>query len=310
MPRPQTSILVTNYNNAPWLRACLDSALAQTCPADEIVVYDDGSTDDSRAILSSYGDRIRWLPGPFRPEPRPSGLICQAEGVARAFEASRGELVFMLDGDDCYLPGRIEMALQVWEKRPNASLVHGPMVEIDETGKTGPELRFPHPPDDDYLHAILRSHDVWWFYPSSAQSFRRDFLECHLPVELHPGLTPAIDIRLAFLAALSLGGVASHDEPGALYRRLSSSNAFNTGFNTTSRLAINRMHADCFNAYARAAGKPEVHPWRSGRHLLQVGRALLPAVVGDALANWKARHASAARRERTGRSPSCLPPSM
>lgn len=292
---PRISILVTNYNNAPWLRACLDSALAQTRPADEIVVYDDGSTDGSRDILRSYGDRIRWIEGPARPAPRPSGLVCQVEGVARALAASTGDLIFMLDGDDCYLPRRIELGLHVWAERPEANLVQGPVVEIDEAGTVERELRFPRPPGDDYLRAILDSHDVWWFYPSSAQAFRRDFLERHQPLKLPPGLTPASDIRLAFLATLSEGGVATHDEAGALYRQRRGSNSTRTGFHAASRLEMNRMHVHCFNAYARAAGRPVVRPWRSGRHLLQFARTLLPRGLGDRLASWKARRASALR---------------
>jgi glycosyltransferase involved in cell wall biosynthesis len=53
VPFSTAGILIDNYNNGPWLRACVDSALDQTRPADEVIVYDDGSNDDSRAILRS-----------------------------------------------------------------------------------------------------------------------------------------------------------------------------------------------------------------------------------------------------------------
>lgn len=292
---PTTAILITNYNNAPWLRACLDSALAQTRPADEIIVYDDDSSDESREILRSYGERLRWLAGPARPEPRPLGLICQTEGIARALAASTADLVSMLDGDDCYLPGRIETAVKAWEKRPEACLVQGPIREIDEAGVPRVEWRYPRPAGDDYLGAVLRSHDVWWFYPTSAQLFRRDFLERHLPMELPNRLDCAIDMRLAYLAALSPGGVSAYDEVATLYRRREVSMGARTGYHARSRAEINRMHIRCFNAYAEAAGRGRVNPWRNRRYVLQRVRAWLPRALGDRLAEWKARRELAAR---------------
>ena len=87
---PRIGVLINNYNNGPWLRACVDSVLAQTRPADEIVVYDDGSTDDSVAVLRSYGDRIRLLEG-VHDFVRP-GMHSQGHAVAAAFAASNGAL--------------------------------------------------------------------------------------------------------------------------------------------------------------------------------------------------------------------------
>src|SRR3984957_19493050 len=55
---PSVSIIITNYNYARYLRASIDSALAQTYPQVEVIVVDDGSTDGSREIIESYGTRI------------------------------------------------------------------------------------------------------------------------------------------------------------------------------------------------------------------------------------------------------------
>jgi glycosyltransferase involved in cell wall biosynthesis len=293
---PRVSVLITNYNNGPWIRACVDSALAQTRPADEVIVFDDGSTDDSLATLRAYGPRIRLIEGDRRE--KPISLVCQAEAIAHAFAASDGDHIFMLDGDDCYQPRRIELALQTWESRPTANLVQGPHLDIDESGNPLGEARRPRPASDRYREAIFASHDVEWFYATSMQSFRRDFLSRHLPLDLPNRLDCALDMRLAYLAALSPGGVASHHEIATLYRRRRTSMSHQTGLNSLSRLQFNRMHIDCFNSYARAAGHPGIVPWRNPRYLMQFARHYLPTTLGTRLARWKARRALARQCKR------------
>ena len=58
MTEQLVSVIVPVYNGAKYLRAALDSALGQTYPSLEVIAVDDGSTDDSPAILRSYGDRL------------------------------------------------------------------------------------------------------------------------------------------------------------------------------------------------------------------------------------------------------------
>ena len=102
------SIVIPNYNNAKYLPKCLDSVLAQDYPLDEIVIYDDCSTDDSREVLRDYADkdkRIRLI------------LADENRGVSyardTAIRSCRSEYVTTLDADDyLYDPGKIsrEMA--------------------------------------------------------------------------------------------------------------------------------------------------------------------------------------------------------
>jgi cellulose synthase/poly-beta-1,6-N-acetylglucosamine synthase-like glycosyltransferase len=78
---PRVGVLINNTNNGPWLRATVDSVLARTRPADEITVYDGGSTDDSLSILRSYGNRIRLIEG-MHDATRP-GTASQGAAIAR-----------------------------------------------------------------------------------------------------------------------------------------------------------------------------------------------------------------------------------
>ena len=62
--QPLVSILIPCYNAERWVGQAIESALAQTWPNKEVIVVDDGSTDGSRAVIESYGDRIRHEFGP------------------------------------------------------------------------------------------------------------------------------------------------------------------------------------------------------------------------------------------------------
>src|ERR1700712_2703863 len=101
-PAPFISIVITSYNYGRYLRECIDSALAQTHYPREVIVIDDGSSDDSPDIIRSYGDRIR-------------SVMKKNEGPASSwnlgFSMSHGPLVCFLDSDDALLPGAIEAAL-------------------------------------------------------------------------------------------------------------------------------------------------------------------------------------------------------
>ena len=93
------SIIIPAYNAAKYLRETLDSALNQTYRDTEVVVVDDGSTDETPGILEAYGDRIRVL----RQENQGRAAACNA-GVGVA----QGEWVAFLDADDIWLPAKLE----------------------------------------------------------------------------------------------------------------------------------------------------------------------------------------------------------
>jgi len=85
------SIVVNNYNYARFLTECIDSALHQTYSAVEVVVVDDGSTDESREVIRNFGDRIKTV---FKNN---GG---QGSAINAGFAASTGSIVIFLDADD------------------------------------------------------------------------------------------------------------------------------------------------------------------------------------------------------------------
>lgn len=107
-PAP-VSVVIPAYNAAWCVRRAVDSVLAQTRPCLETLVVDDGSTDDTAAVLSHYGDRIRVIR-------KPNGGLSSARN-AGILEA-HGTLVAFLDADDWWLPTKIASQAQLMEGRP------------------------------------------------------------------------------------------------------------------------------------------------------------------------------------------------
>lgn len=102
------SVLINNYNYARFLAACIDSVLAQDYADLEIVVVDDGSTDNSRDIIASYGTRIV-------PVMKENGG--QASSFNAGFAASSGEILCLLDADDAFLPRKLSIIAGLYSNR-------------------------------------------------------------------------------------------------------------------------------------------------------------------------------------------------
>lgn len=123
--KPIVSAIIPNYNYAKYLRIALDSVLAQTYSPIEIVVVDDGSTDGSRSILASYGDRIKTI------YQKNSGV---AAARNRGIAECSGDYLAFLDPDDIWLPEKIEKQIAKFSENPALGLVHVGTENIDADG--------------------------------------------------------------------------------------------------------------------------------------------------------------------------------
>ncbi|HEY7933616.1 MAG TPA: glycosyltransferase [Solirubrobacteraceae bacterium] len=129
MITPRVSVIVPAYNLARFLAAAIDSALAQDWPVEnlEVIVIDDGSTDETPSVLAAYGDRIRAL------RQDNQGLV---GAVDRGLAQATGDYLALLDADDEWPPDRVRRQVEFLQAHPAVGLVHGDMEVIDAHGAT------------------------------------------------------------------------------------------------------------------------------------------------------------------------------
>ncbi len=127
MSSPRVSFVVPTRNQAPFLRRCIDSCLAQGIPESEIVVVDGLSTDGTQEILRSYGDRITWTS-------EPDGG--QADAINKGIAHARGDVIAWINSDD-YYPGQGVLAavLAAFETDPRVDVVYGRALTVDGHGR-------------------------------------------------------------------------------------------------------------------------------------------------------------------------------
>lgn len=120
---PKTSIIICNYNGEKYLGRAIRSCLKQTTAA-EIIVVDDGSTDDSQEVIHSFGDKIKRI------------LLPQNKGVANAsnegIKAATGDYVIRVDADDYVNEHIVDIYSQVLEWNKEIGFVYGDLLLVDE----------------------------------------------------------------------------------------------------------------------------------------------------------------------------------
>jgi len=208
MDLPLVSVIINNYNYARFLKEAVDSVLMQTYPHLDVVVVDDGSTDNSREIIASYDSRIT-------PVIKENGG--QASAFNAGFAASRGDLICFLDADDVFLPGKVSEIVKARRQFPGAVLYYHKMWIVDSS------LAFkgsPWPADlwSGQIRDILEYSGSWWPRPTtSALCFNRRYLEQVLPMP-EEGFRLCADAYLGNLAPF-LGEIIGLPKALTLYRQ-------------------------------------------------------------------------------------------
>lgn len=270
LSRPnRISVLISNYNNASWLEICVESVLSQTRSADEIIVYDDGSTDSSREILRSFGSKIRLIEG-NRAEGR-SALASQGNAVFEAFKVSTGDQIHLLDGDDLYEPRRLELFEAAWT--PDAVMVQAPMRIVDEEGATIRENYENSKQRKNYRRDTYLLNDVHFYYPCSGLAFTRDYMAKVLPFDFATDSDVSTDARLSVIAPL-FGRVLALEETLSCWRQRPYSISRST--NRRDPLAGTLRRHYYFNNMAKKHGFRPIILALNFRFLLQKARRFFP----------------------------------
>jgi GT2 family glycosyltransferase len=133
------------YNGAKYLREAVDSVLAQTFSAFELIIVDDGSTDGTMEILGSYSDpRIRLI--------RNDRNLGLAAARNRAFAAARGEFIAIHDADDASVPERLAVQVAYLDAHPEVVLLGATVLCVQTNGSLASV--FPNGPDFDFSRAV------------------------------------------------------------------------------------------------------------------------------------------------------------
>lgn len=139
MSAPWLSVLIPTYNGAAYLRAALDSVVAQQDPDIECLAIDDGSTDATVSILEEYRDRLT-----VRIEVRPR-IGNWVANTNRALERARGAYACLLHQDDTWLPGRLAAIRDSIASNPAVDLFVHPVWFTDRHGRQLGPWRCPLP---------------------------------------------------------------------------------------------------------------------------------------------------------------------
>lgn len=141
---PLFSILIAQYNNGKYLEEAMNSVKAQTYTNWEIILVDDGSTDNSKELYQQYRDehRIKIF---FNEENKGCGYTKR-----RCAELATGEICGFLDPDDIIMPNALEVMVNLHNQNKEASLIYSNFIQADENLKKQKKLE-PHPLKSDLL---------------------------------------------------------------------------------------------------------------------------------------------------------------
>ena len=155
------SAIIPTYNKPALLRRAIDSVLAQTRPAEELIVVDDGSTDETEAVVRrDYGDRVRYI----RQE-NAGTAAARNRGVREA----RGEWLSFLDHDDEWLPRRLELHSEAIAADPETALVYSSFY-VTGHSEAARRILAPAPPSELLYPGVLLEN----LLPTPAMSIRKE----------------------------------------------------------------------------------------------------------------------------------------
>jgi glycosyltransferase involved in cell wall biosynthesis len=158
------SVVIATHNRAVQVRQAIDSVLGQSVPVREVIVVDDGSTDDTRTQLAAYGNSIRVL------HQENAGASAARN---RAFQSARAAWIAFLDDDDVWLKSKIERQMALIEHNPRIGLIYCSDYAVDEQLRIlYPRNAAPENRGDVFERLIVKN-----FIFTSCVIARRDLIE-------------------------------------------------------------------------------------------------------------------------------------
>lgn len=204
----QVSVIVPTYNNGRFILQALDSIFTQSFKAFEVIVVDDGSTDDTQSVLLPVQEKIRYVY-----QENSGSAVARNTGLSLA----SGEYIVFLDADDLLLPGKLQEQCDFLNNNPKVGMVHSGWYLINETGEQIGEV-------SPWLNAPELTLEAWmWKKPikMGAMMYRRVWLR-HIN-GFDPELRQSQDTDL--MLRLALAGCTAEwiKKPTMCYRKYATS---------------------------------------------------------------------------------------
>ena len=161
---PKVSVIIPTYNSAQFIVETLESVFAQTYKNYEVIVVDDGSTDNTKEVLKPYMSKIRYIY-------KENGGPASARNVG--IKNARGEYIAFLDSDDLWLPEKLEKQVRYFEEHPQIYMVFADCIRFGEEVSNTPRN------DTKYLISNDMFVNIWWYniVPTSTVMVRKSCFE-------------------------------------------------------------------------------------------------------------------------------------
>jgi len=171
---PWVSIVIDNYNYGRFVAAAIESALAPSYAKAEVIVVDDGSTDESAEVIGRFAGRVTAIFQTNRG---------QSEAFHAGFKASRGAIILFLDADDALRPDAVEAIVAAW--RPGTAKAQWCLASIDGAGIFLGNIfpNFPPGLTGDAIRRELLRTGLYLCPPTSGNAYAREVLDRILPLE-------------------------------------------------------------------------------------------------------------------------------
>lgn len=282
MTLPRVSVVIDNYNYGRFLGEAIDSVLAQDLPREryEIVVVDDGSTDDTREVLARYAADVRAV---FQ-----ENQGCAA-ALTRGFAEAKGEIVSILDADDVFAPTKLRRVLDRFDREPDLTAVEHFLHDADGELRPRP-VRYPDWPErytlDDYVEGKMA------LGVASGLSFRKKAIEDALPIPKVFRFLYQDD----YLTVRSVfrGPVGNIAEPLGSHRGHGSNNfaggPYADGRKLDAFLAAHKVFSECRERWLKETGRALSPRFQRAEGLEVMRKAILAQMYahnrGEAARTW------------------------
>lgn len=270
------SVIILNYNYGRYLTQCIESVLAQDYEAVELIVVDDGSSDDSRAVIESYGGR---LTASFKQN---GGMV---SAMNHGFRLAHGAIIMFVDSDDYLLPGAISAHARALGQ-PGVVRSQAFMTVLDES-QPSRQSTIPgaHAAEGELRELVLqRGPGAYVSSPNSGNAWSREFLDQVFPL---PDRLRTVGGETFLMDAAPLfGGVVTlKHQPWATYRLHSDNmNGKLEGMTAQNIRAVIAKHEVrtvwLASVISLLGGKPRADEWQAGNWRLLTLNYLSRRITG------------------------------